>query len=100
MIKPVKMNKTKTNSSEIKSERTKWKYPEMVSVPQKFCRFLWGYPDRNAPLEIYLLRLLTYGKFEYIQMLFSRFPEQVYDVTGRYSQIHRGVKFWIRKWYE
>ncbi len=94
------MNKTKINSRGLNTPRVKWKYTQTISYPSKYRKFLWDYSDGSAPLEIYLLRLLLYGRFEDIKILFSKFPEKVADMIQRYPQIHRGVKFWIRKWHE
>ncbi len=94
------MNRIKTNSPGFKIQRVKWKYIQKFSIPEKNRKFLWDYPEGSAPLEIYLLRLLTYGSFEDIRNLFSQFPDEVNNMVQRYPQIHRGVIFWIRHWYE
>ncbi len=94
------MTDIKRDSTAFKTQRLKWKYTRAISYPAKYHKFLWDYSDGSAPLEIYLLRLLTYGNYENIRKLFSQFPQQTYEMIQRLPQIRWGVKFWIRKWYE
>ena len=54
----------------------------------------------KAPLESIILKVLTYGKFEDIRTLYKMFPEETYSVVKRYPDIKRGVRFWIKRWYE
>jgi hypothetical protein len=82
------------------TDRMPWVYTETVEVPEQYRKFLWDYPGGKAPLEIVLLRLFTYGRFEDIRWAFSRFSEPSYQIILRYPDIRRGVKFWIKHWYE
>ncbi|MCX7988594.1 MAG: hypothetical protein N2647_04050 [Thermodesulfovibrio sp.] len=48
--------------------RITWDYFEKVKVPQEFSKYLCEYKD-EAPLEVLILRVLKYGKFEETEKL-------------------------------
>ncbi len=80
-----------------KSKRIKWDYFKKVKFSYKFKRYLWEYQN-TAPLEILILRVLTYGNFEEIKRLYETYPEETYKIAFKYPEIKRGVKFWIKRW--
>jgi hypothetical protein len=78
--------------------RTKWSYPQRVFFPSKFKKFLWEYPNQNAPLEKIIFRILTYGSFDDIRWLYEKYPKEALTLSKKYSNIKRGVKFWMEYW--
>lgn len=84
----------KTNG---KQERIKWDYFEYVEIPDEFRIFLWDY-KKKAPLEILILRVLTYGNFYEIEKIYKLYPEETFKISFKYPEIKRGVKFWIKRW--
>lgn len=78
-------------------ERIPFKYKNPVTVPPRFQKFLWDHPDGKAPLEKFVLRILTYGSFLDIKWLYKKHPEETTYVAKRYN-VRRGVKFWIKYW--
>lgn len=87
-------------NTDLLPQRIPWTYPERIIVPAQYQKYLWDYPGDKAPLEIFILRLCLYGRFEDLQWLFHHYPHQSYTIVQRYPKIHRGVKFWIKHWYE
>lgn len=81
-------------------ERIKQKYFEKVSIPKRYKRFFWDHPEGKVYLEKFILRVLIYGDFEDIKMLYKKYPCQTLDIAFRYPEIKRGVKFWLRWWHE
>jgi len=77
--------------------RIKWKYVQKVNIPTNVKNFLWD-EDTVAPLEKLILRVLQYGNFDQIKYIYSTYPEETTDIINRYSDIRRGVKFWIVYW--
>lgn len=51
-------------------------------------------------LEKFILRILHYGNFEDIKWLYENYPEETYQVSMKYPEVKRGVRFWIRLWKE
>lgn len=49
-------------------------------------------------MEKFILRLLTYGRFEDIRWLYQTYPEESWDIAQRYPEIKRGIKFWLKRW--
>ncbi len=80
-----------------KVQRIKWNYSNFVKIPSEFKPYLWEY-EKTAPLEILILRVLTYGNFEELKKIYSLYPEETYKIAFKYPEIKRGVKFWIKKW--
>lgn len=78
--------------------RVRWRYPAPVEVPPIYQKFLWDHPEQVAPLEKFILRILTYGKFEDIRWLYNKYPEETKDIVRRYKEIKRGIRFWIKYW--
>jgi uncharacterized protein Usg len=76
------------------------KYRNKISVPEKYRRFLWDYPDGYAPLETLILRVLKYGKFEDVKWIYQQYPNETYYVAFTYPEVKRGIKFWIKRWRE
>lgn len=74
------------------------KYRKKVILPKNLKMLLWDHPDQPVMLEKIITRVLKYGRFEEIKWLYDTYPRQTYDVTNRYSDIKRGVKFWINHW--
>lgn len=77
--------------------RIKWDYFEKIKIPEKFKRYLWDYKE-EVSLEILILRILKYGKFEEIREIFELYPDETYKIAIKYPDVKRGVKFWIRLW--
>ena len=78
-------------------KRIKWNYIKPVKIPESLKLYLWEYQD-YAPLEILILRTLTYGSFEDIKKIYNLYPEETYKIALKYPQIKRGVKYWIERW--
>ncbi|MDF2954155.1 MAG: hypothetical protein OD816_001400 [Thermodesulfobacterium sp.] len=78
-------------------KRIKWDYPQFAPIPEEFRNYLWEYQN-TAPLELIILRVLTYGSFKEIQKLFSLYPEETTKIAFKYPEIKRGIKFWIKRW--
>ncbi len=81
-----------------KAERIKWDYFELVEFPDRFKPFLWEYGNK-AHLEMVIYRVLYYGSFGDVLEVYRRWPEQTYRIALKYPDLHRGVKFWVRRWY-
>ncbi|MEW6094968.1 MAG: hypothetical protein AB1567_00365 [bacterium] len=79
--------------------RIKPKYKEFVRIPEDFKKYLWEYEDK-ATLETIILRVLIYGNFEELNTIYQLYPDKTYEITLRYPEIKRGVKFWIKKWHK
>jgi len=80
-----------------KTQRIKWTYFKYVEIPEEFKRYVWDYKEK-APLEILILRVLTYGSFEEVEKIYKLYPEETYTITLKYPDIKRGVKFWVKRW--
>jgi len=78
-------------------KRIKWSYFEYVKIPEEFKLYLWDYKDK-APLEMLILRTLTYGSFEEVEKIYRLYPEETYNIAMKYPDIKRGVKFWVKRW--
>ena len=78
-------------------KRIKWNYIKPVKIPESLKPHFWEYQD-CAPLEILILRTLTYGSFEDIKKIYNLYPEETYKITLKYPKIKRGVKYWIERW--
>ena len=78
-------------------KRIKWDFFQFVEIPEEFKLYLWEYKDR-APLEILILRVLTYGSFEEIEKIYSIYPVETFKIAMKYPEIKRGVKFWVKRW--
>jgi hypothetical protein len=70
-----------------------------VPVPEDLQKFLWDHPEGLAPLEKLLLRTFQYGSYEQLKKIYSQYPEQSVGIITRYSDIKRGVKYWIKEWH-
>ena len=80
--------------------RISWTFPQQVSFPERYKKFLWEHQNCKAPLEKLIYRIFTYGRFEDIRWLYEKYPEQSFELSQKYSDIKRGVKFWIEYWHE
>jgi hypothetical protein len=78
--------------------RIKWTYPQEVSYPSRFKKFLWEYPNHKAPLEKLIYRILTYGKYDDLRWLYKEYPNEAFALSKKYVEIKRGVKFWMEYW--
>ena len=76
-------------------ERTAWRFKQYVYVPKKHRRYLWDYSTK-APLELYLLRVLSYGTFEDIKHVCKKYPQQCRHIIKNYS-LKRGVRYWVKR---
>ncbi len=74
------------------------KYPDLVNIPEDFKKFLWD-EHKQAPKEKLVYRVLLYGDFEAIRKIFRLYPEVCFFVATDYPDIHRGVRYWIKKWW-
>ena len=74
------------------------KYTQLVNIPVELKKFLWDETDKT-PAEKLVFRVLSYGNFEQIQEVFDKYPEICFYVIHTYPEIHRGVKYWIKQWY-
>ncbi|MDI6766843.1 MAG: hypothetical protein QME52_08485 [Bacteroidota bacterium] len=79
--------------------RVKWTYPQLVMFPSRFKKFLWEHPNYKAPLEKLIYRIFTYGNFTDLQWLYKKYPNEAFSLSKKYSDIKRGVKFWMEYWY-
>lgn len=50
--------------------RIKSDYFERVRIPEEFSKYLWDYRE-ETPLEVLILSLLRYGKFDEIERLYN-----------------------------
>jgi hypothetical protein len=82
------------------TKRIKPIYLEEIKIPKKFKVLFWDCPDGKTYLEKLILRILQYGTFEDIRLIYKKFPYQTYYVVFKYPEIKRGVKFWIKLWKE
>lgn len=82
------------------TKRIKWTYCQEVPVPNKFKTYLWDHIEGKAPLEKLIYRVLQFGTFKDIQWLYKKYPEECFTIINNYSDIERGVKFWIKYWHE
>ncbi len=89
------MRKNKT-----KRERIKWNYSQQVSFPDRYKKFVWEHINRKAPLEKLIHRIFTYGRFEDLQWLYHKYPDQSFAISKKYNDIKRGVKFWMEYWHD
>ncbi len=80
--------------------RVKWTYTQIVQVPKRFWTFLWDHPDHKALLEKIIYKTLIYGSFKDIQWIYKKYPEECFTIINNYTDIERGVKFWIKYWHE
>ncbi len=80
-------------------QRVKIKYTRKIKIPEKYKIFLWDEPSGLTFLEKFILRVFKYGNFRDIKWLFKKFPEECYEISLKYAEIKRGVKFWIKKWH-
>jgi len=80
--------------------RLKWDYTKKVKIPKSYKQFLWDYPDGTAPLEMMILRILTYGTFQDLEWLYKKYSEETNKLAFKYPVIKRGVRFWVRKWHD
>jgi len=94
-MKKVRMGKITTQRHNL---RIVPKFRTKIHIPDEFRKFLWDYPEGTAPLEMVILRILLYGKYEDIKVIYNKHPKETYYTTNAYPQIHRGVKFWINRW--
>ncbi|RLF48948.1 MAG: hypothetical protein DRN19_06095 [Thermoplasmata archaeon] len=78
-------------------KRIKWNYIKSIKIPESLKLYLWEYQD-YAPLEILILRTLTYGSFEDIKKFTIYILKKTYKIALKYSQIKRGIKYWIERW--
>lgn len=78
--------------------RIKWTYPQRVSFPSKYKKFLWEHPNQKAPLEKIIYRIFTYGSFDDIRWLYEKYPKEAVTLSKKYNNIKRGVKFWMEYW--
>ncbi|WP_297212347.1 MULTISPECIES: hypothetical protein [Thermodesulfovibrio] len=77
--------------------RIRWDFFEKVIIPEEFSKYLWDYKI-EAPLEVLILRVLRYGKFEEIERIFRLYPEETETIAFKYPEIKRGMRFWIKRW--
>mgnify|MGYP000960760970 CR=1 FL=1 len=80
-------------------QRIKPGYTEELSIPCGMEKYLWEH-KKTAPLEKIILRVLLYGKFEEIKQLFILYPKETLSTSDKYPEIKRGVRFWIKRWYD
>ena len=80
------------------TERIVPKYTEWIEIPERFRAFVWDALEGKTPLEDIILKVLLYGKFEDIRDAFALYPDAVIHVALSYPEIHRGIRFWIKKW--
>ncbi len=74
------------------------KYKEWVVVPEEFRAVIWDAFRGESPLEEMVYKILLYGKFHHIRRAYELYPEVVKHVAFSYPEIHRGVRYWVRKW--
>ncbi|MCL5408448.1 MAG: hypothetical protein M1135_00250 [Candidatus Omnitrophica bacterium] len=77
-------------------------YTKKIIIPAKYQKFIWDkHPkDKKIILEKLIQRILTYGNYNDIKWIFQKYPEETYTISLKYPDIKRGVKFWIKYWYE
>jgi len=78
--------------------RLKIQYKQKIKIPEKFKRYFWDEPSGFTFLEKFILRIFKYGNFEEIKEVYKRYPDECYEITLKYPDIKRGIKFWIRRW--
>lgn len=79
------------------TKRIKWNYFDYVDIPKEFKKYIWDYQEK-VPLEILILRVLTYGDFNELMKIYKLFPEETHKIAFKYPEIKRGVKFWVKRW--
>lgn len=74
------------------------RFKERVEVPREMRQYLWDHPEGSAPLEKMILRVFQYGSFGQLRFIFERYPAACFDIANRYTDVKRGVKYWINEW--
>jgi len=82
-----------------KSKRIKWDYLEKVKIPEQLKPYIWD-SQEEVSLEKLIYRTLIYGSFNDLKLIFQLYPEETYKIAFKYPDIHRGVRYWIKKWKE
>ena len=80
-----------------KPKRLRWDFPQRVEIPSVFRRYLWEY-QKEAPLEILVLRVLTYGDFQELRELYDLYPRESLLIALKYPNVKRGVRYWLKRW--
>ncbi len=71
-------------------------YKEKSSIPCGMEKYLWEH-KKTAPLEKIILRVLQYGSFKEKKKIYILYPSETFLTAGKYPEIKRGVRFWIKK---
>jgi len=74
-------------------------YTRNVEIPGKYYKYLWDHPGREVILEKFILRILMYGKFQDVKWLYKKYTVETYEIANKYSEVHRGVLYWINLWH-
>lgn len=96
----MRKNKTERERKNHQPPRIKWNYSQQVNFPEKYKKLLWEHINRKAPLEKLIHRIFTYGRFEDLQWLYHKYPDQSFELSKKYNDIKRGVKFWMEYWHD
>lgn len=78
--------------------RQEIKYKEKIIIPEKFKRYFWDELEGFTFLEKFILRIFKYGDFEEIKEVYKKYPDECYEIAMRYSDVKRGIRFWVRRW--
>ena len=81
------------------TNRVGWKYLREVLISGEWNMYLWD-DKGTASLEILIRRVLTFGDYEDLKRLYSLYSDEIYDTAFRYPEIKRGVRSWMKVWYE
>lgn len=81
----------------VQNKRIRWDYYDYVKIPKDFKKYIWDY-KKFTPLEILILRVLTYGDYNELMKIYKLFSNETYKIVMKYINIKRGVRFWISRW--
>lgn len=59
----------RTKDQYANQERIKWKYKNLVNIPENMKMFFWNEHNKAVPLEKLIMRIFEYGNFEEIKWL-------------------------------
>lgn len=78
-------------------QRQKLDFVQSVPIPGQFKMLFWDCED-TVILEKLIKRILDYGDIADIKEIYRMYPEETTHLVFKYSDIRRGIKFWIKLW--
>lgn len=80
-----------------KCERIIPNFKQKVKTNPKYKRYMWDYPQNIAPLETYILRILTYGDFNVIKWVCKKFELGALANTNDNQPLSQSVKILVNQ---